>query len=491
MSTLDPIIGQDSGFLVSARAVEARPPASGGDFMRSIDEQLRGIDEHLQHLLRKDSPAPPAHEIIPAAGSQSPSQTLPPLPSPAPKRRSIASRLVRPALGIGLLGLAAWSLVPLLLTVQSRQAVVNVPVVTLRSPIDGVVTFLCGTASGVRARANAPILEVRNVLADDDRLDALKDEKALLEARIKGHQQQLADLSSLRESLADSARRYQEARLRTLELECEGARALVKSAQAVQQQRLSEEEMLKRLQDSHSVSGQDTAASRFASEAARHSVAQAEKSVANIEEQIRALRGGIHVGPGDGRNDLPYSAQRLHEIGFRMEETRATLRQDEAKLAQLVRHIRGEEERLALRSQFTAKAPVDGVVWRRYVVSGSTVKADSPLLDLIDPGEIFIDAVISEQDLSRVRPGDTAEVQITGCEKKWQATVRQLVGRSLPWPNQLLAADAVPASRQEVHAILRFREPPSGDHLPVGLPAAVTFSSTPNLFQRPLAHRGS
>ena len=122
----------------------------------------------------------PSQETPSSDGDKPQSQTLPPLASPAPPR-SYVKRLIRPALGIGLLGLAAWSLVPLLFNVCSTQAVVNAPVVTLRSPIDGTVTFLCRTASGAKASANTALFKVRNALADDDRLDALKDEKVLLQ----------------------------------------------------------------------------------------------------------------------------------------------------------------------------------------------------------------------------------------------------------------------------------------------------------------------
>jgi multidrug resistance efflux pump len=317
-----------------------------------------------------------------------------------------------------------------------------------------------------------------------------------LEARIGGLRQQLENLSHLRDNLLATTHKYEEARLRTLELECEGATSLVESAENIEKQRVAEEKLLDQLRKNRSVSVQDANASHFAAEAARHSVVQAQKNVENLEEQIRALKDGIHVGPSDGRNDLPYSAQRLHELSFRIEEIRASLQQDEAKLAQLLRHLGAEEERLDLRSQFTAKAPVDWVVWRRHVVSGTAIKADSPLLDLIDPTEVFVDAVISESDLSKVRLGDTAHVRISGSGKEWKAVVKQVVGHGLPWPDQLLAAEAIPTSkRQEVHVILSFSEPVSNGKgailMPIGLPAEVTFVSTRDLFKKLLMCGGS
>ncbi len=122
-------------------------------------------------------------------------------------------------------------------------------------------------------------------------------------------------------------------------------------------------------------------------------------------------------------------------------------------------------------------------------MSGTAVKADSPLMDMIDPTEIFIDAVIYEGDLSRVHLGDTAHVRISGSNKEWKAVVKQVVGHGLPWPDRLLAVEAVPTSkRQEVHVILSFSEPFSNGEgvifVPIGLPAEVTFVSTRDFFKK-------
>jgi hypothetical protein len=448
------------------------------DAVVSVDERLQSIEEQLQNLAGEKTAAP-AEPTAPIGSPQPQKQVLPRLTAAAPQRRGAFKRVIRPVMGAGLLGLAAWALGPLLFGVHAVQAVVNAPVVTLRSPIDGTLTFLCRTVSGARVTANTPLLTVNNSLADDDRLDALKDEQALLAARIGGLRKQHASFLALRESLAATVRKYDDARLRTLELERDGARALVNAAEAVKKQRDSEEEQINQLQSSHSVSSQDAVAVRFATDAAQHSVVQAQKSVESLEEQIRALRGGVHVGSGDGRNDLPYSAQRLHELSVRIEEVNAALGQDEAKLAQLRRHIAAEEKRLAGRSTFTARAPADRIVWRRHMVSGASIKADSPLLDVIDPAEVFIDAVLYEKNLKHVQPGTTARVRIAGCDKEWKAVVRQVTGHNLPWPDRLLAVDSVGLDKQDVHVILSFSEPFSGVEggvsMPIGLPAEVTF----------------
>jgi multidrug resistance efflux pump len=445
-----------------------------------VDAQLQDLDAQMQNLLRKET-AQPTDRASDAAAAQSLKTVLPPLAAPSPPRR-LARRLVRPAIGAALLALAAWALLPLFLDLHSIQAVVNAPIITLRSPIEGTVTFRCAPTCGTKVDANAPLIEIKNKLADGDRLDALKDEQALLEARVASFRQQLETLGTLRDSLSASARSYRDARLRTLEVECEGARASLENAKAVERQRKAENEQVAQLQRTKSVSNGDVGATQSAAEAAHHAVVQAEKQVESVEEQIRALREGVYVGPGDGRNDLPYSTQRIHEIEFRLEEVRAALQQDEAKLAQLARHVRAETERQSRRTEFQSSMPADAVVWRPHVTGQTTVAADSPLVDVIDPAEIFIDAVIYESDMSRVKVGDAATVRLAGSRTDRKAVVKQVIGRSLPWPDPFLATPAVPAARQEIHVILAFAEPlPQGEGssaLPVGVPAQVTFVTT-------------
>ena len=113
------------------------------------------------------------------------------------------------------------------------------------------------------------------------------------------------------------------------------------------------------------------------------------------------------------------------------------------------RHIAAEKERLSCRGEYAAALPAPSIVWRRYVAGDTLVAAESPLLDVIDPAEVFIDATIAESDLSRVKIGDHATVRWAGSNKPWKAVVKSVFGRSLPWPDRLLAVASVTPSKQE------------------------------------------
>ena len=107
MTTRDSTVGPDSGLPIEGHAVSPPENALGRDSASSIDEQLKGIDEHLQYLLRKESLEQQVQQAPSSAECQAKNQVLPPLASSAPLPRSLVKRLVRPAVGIGLLGLAA------------------------------------------------------------------------------------------------------------------------------------------------------------------------------------------------------------------------------------------------------------------------------------------------------------------------------------------------------------------------------------------------
>jgi hypothetical protein len=481
--------------------VTATEAASAAGAPSHLDEQIANLEGHLQDLLREGRAEPSARKApspqtepltqpkLAAEAKPSPTPTLPPLAPPAAAPRSQARRLARLAVGVGLLALAAWALAPLIFELRSTSARVNAPILTLRSPIDGTVKFGCPTTSGAAATAGAPLFEIKNSLADEDRVDSLKDEEAYLQSRISGARRQLTGLAALQEGLSSTAGEYRDARLRLLQMDCEAARAALENARAVKKQRDFEEQQLARLESSRTISKQDASAAHFADDAAGHAVVQAEKNVEKLQEQVRCLRAGVQAGDG---GDLPYTTQRLHDLGCRIEETRATLWQDEAKLAQLQRHIRAETERQSRRARFASVAPEQSVVWRRRVGNNTPTQADSPLLDLVNPSEVFIDAVISESDLKRVQCGGSARVRLPGSRKEWKAVVKQVFGHDLPWPDASLAASAVPATQQEIHVILGFTEPltdgGSAVSFPVGLPAEVTFVSTGDALKRLITH---
>ena len=67
-------------------------------------------------------------------------------------------------------------------------------------------------------------------------------------------------------------------------------------------------------------------------------------------------------------------------------------------------------------------APRSGVIAARWAKRGDTVPAGQPIVTLMDPTRVWIEANIDEEKIGRVRPGQLVEVEIAGRDGK-------LVGR--------------------------------------------------------------
>src|SRR5579883_2463263 len=185
-----------------------------------------------------------------------------PAPAAAVPPRARWRRAARLGLGLSCLGFAALTLMPSPFTLDSGQAVVNAPLLTLRSPIAGTVHFAPADSAGSRSGEPGEI-QVDAHLADDSRLDQLRVELAGLRGRVELQRQQLGTMEALSAELAASARKYREVAIRRLELQREAAKSSVAQTEAVRGQRDYEQKVSERLVASGSVSGLEFVSNRF------------------------------------------------------------------------------------------------------------------------------------------------------------------------------------------------------------------------------------
>src|SRR5262249_59482553 len=78
-------------------------------------------------------------------------------------------RLVKLAVGVALLSVAALTVYEHVVVRVSREAVINARIVSIRAPIDGVVTAAVG-APGATVRAGVAISQLQDTVADDTRV---------------------------------------------------------------------------------------------------------------------------------------------------------------------------------------------------------------------------------------------------------------------------------------------------------------------------------
>jgi multidrug resistance efflux pump len=402
---------------------------------------------------------------------------LPPLPPQS--RRKPWARLVRLTLGLAFLILIAWVIAPACWYITSTQAVVNAPVVALHAPVDGRVTpeaIIIGQA----VQAGEPLLRIDNDLIDRGPLEKLRTEEAALSERITALRKHLASLGQLKAKLTSSTSAYQVASLQRIEHELAAARQEAASAEALAKLQHYEVDLNARL-GIKMASEQETVRARQNALAATAKVTETKEIVAKLETELAAAHKGVFVSTGDGRADVPYSTQRIHEVLLKEIDLESTIQELVVRRSQVASQLRTEEQYVKRRMRQIVRAPVDGIVWRRYAHDGTWVSSQKPLLlQLIKPKELFIDALVSEKYAGYIEPGASVRIKFIGSDAETSGVVQHVLGRSMAWDDKLLAADVPVADKGQIHVIVTFAEIPSMAGLKdchVGHPVEVVFGN--------------
>jgi multidrug resistance efflux pump len=350
---------------------------------------------------------------------------------------------------------------PGLWTITSNQAVVNARVVTLSSPIEGVVTT-APPATGKQVARGALLLQVDSPLVDEKHVEDLQTEMATLFERVAALKKHLARIEALKAELSVSFDNYKNSMVTKVAHELEEAKAEEEAAAAALRQKVFEEGREFALLNRGFGRPPELTAARYAAEVAAKQAARARASVARLTHQLESIKCVVFIGPGDSRNDVPYSRQRVDELAVQQLDDEAKIQEHEARLAQLERQVGSESSRSRQRSSYQLTAPVDGIVWRRFVAEGSSVGPQTELLQILDTSTLFVDARLSEKYADDVRPGNKVVVRLTGSAIEVSGTIRHVLGEGVPQEDHTRAAELPKPSGHEIHVIVDFDKAAAG-----------------------------
>lgn len=367
--------------------------------------------------------------------------------------KSRAGRFFRVLIGLGFLGLPAWFFTPGIWTITSTQAIVNAELVTLTSPIEGVVTHE-PPPLGQFVTKGSSLLQIQGLTADHKYLDGLKAEAATAASRIAAIKDHRAKTESLKHELETGFGKYKDSMVQRLTHELAEAKSEADAAEVMLRQRESEENEETAIARRSMGSQRELNQARFTTEVARRNLERARTAVARLADQLESMKMGVFTGPGDSRNDVPYSRQKIDDLTVGQLADDERIQEERARLAQLEHQIQTESSLAQRRSGYDLKAPGDGIVWRHHVTSDSSVTPQSSLLQLLLASSIFVDASLPEKFADDIGPGDKVMVRPMGSNLEVRGTVRYLIGEDAREKDDTLAARTPELGRHEVHVII-------------------------------------
>jgi multidrug resistance efflux pump len=301
-------------------------------------------------------------------------------------------RVIKAVVGIVLLVVLGWMPVRALLQTTSTEAVVNARLISLRAPIDGeIAQTSVGVSIGSELSSGQTILRIVNNRADRSRLADLRRLIDQLANDREGISARITELTALHGDLSNQVRVFQEGRLRQL---TERASELKSELSVASINRDTAAKALARIEPMVA-SGSITAATleKYTREArvTAETCLAIEHRLAALEVELQAARRGTFIG--DSYNDRPRSSQRVDEVGQRLGELKADLRERDARLITLHKEFADETKHYEESSAADLLAPVTSRVWEMLTAPGESVVRGQDLVRLLDCSGLVVTAI--------------------------------------------------------------------------------------------------
>jgi len=380
-------------------------------------------------------------------------------------------RVAKLAAGVALITVAALTAYEHIVLRVSREAVINARIVSIRAPIDGVVTTPV-EAPGAAVRAGVAISQLQDPTADDSRIFQLQGDFEAAGREREATSRRLADLERARTEASAQADAYRLGRVQQVELRIEEARASLAVDKAKEADAIAAERRGDTLR-AHGYMAQAIYENLVhAREVARQQAIAAQKRIDTLTVELEAARSGTYLG--DNYNDVPSSFQRARELSVRIDETKATLDQLVQKRDTLATQLAAERGRLYTRSTADLTAPIDGNLWTVQAAAGEYVRKGQELFTIVDCATVVVTASVSERDYNELRLGEPVRFRVSGTGREYSGRIAKLgltsTGRSF--------AIAPEERRHQVAVQLADLEHSTSDSCAVGRSGEVIFEGS-------------
>lgn len=366
-------------------------------------------------------PRPPLPEFF-APLSQGPAPTLPPPAALKPRARLPLGRAWRLVVAVGLVLAALLALWRQMALFTTQHAVLSAPMLTLRAPIAGELTWLAG-GPGARLSAGAPVALLQHGEVDAVRRLSLEGQAARLAAEARAIQQQREALRGVDAALARRGQEQREEAARLYALRLDEAQALQSAAEA-RAQRLRAE--LRRGEElargGHlAVQGRERLeAERLIAE--REAEAMALRAEALRLQQAAALRG---VWLAEGQGGISYTEQRRDEIALRDAELARQHATVTAEWTAASAKVIEERARGLRASEAWLTTPSALAIWRLTAEAGQRLRLEEPVADLVDCRASVLLVAVPQSEVPSLAEGGTVRFRLAGELRERTGTVRQ------------------------------------------------------------------
>jgi multidrug resistance efflux pump len=432
------------------------------------------------------APAPfdaAAQQAFLAAAMRTPVQSPaePPAPPEAPRPHRLANALAalqkrrstaaKSAIAFVAALLLVWTPLQRLMSTTSAQAIVNARIVTLRAPIDGIVSAAGTIETGTRIAAGADVLQIENTRADPGTLIALRQSRAQIETTIAVLEARRRVLAERIASLGAQIDAFRQGRIGQLEKRASAIDADLVAARAAHAATADALVRTRALSATGIVSQARLDASASETTAALQLIERLSRQKEGVLVELDAMRAGVFIG--DSFNDMPQSAQRRQDDELLLAEIDARLSSARTEAADVEAQTRAETTRHAALARAPVRSAVAGHVWEMLVAPGETVSRGQDLVKVVDCASATVTAAVNETVYQRLVIGQRAEFRPRTGGPAMTGTITGLSGLSAIGTASAIHQSAL--SKEPYKVTLKFPDLDRAGHCLLGRSGLVVF----------------
>ena len=315
------------------------------------------------------------------------------------------------ALGIGIVLIAAVVMVPALASFQSINAIVNTHYVTIKSPIEGALDGFA-KMPGEPIAQGEELVRISNTRFKESAVNEMEVEQKTLAERSLGLQQHLKNLQQLQKELQKRVLVHRTHEFLRLEEQLAQAQSEKKAQESLirEQQLLAQRQAL--LVKENFISPAQNEAAQYALEVTQSRLDIFKARIRLLETEKQAVQSFVYLG--EGRNDVPYTQQRLDDVRLQITEVSARLRENERRSADVQMQISQERESMAVSREVRMQSPSTGVLWRKFGNNGTEVVIGTDLAHVITCDNLFLDVAVPESSLESFQIGKPVQYRLIG-----------------------------------------------------------------------------
>jgi multidrug resistance efflux pump len=378
-------------------------------------------------------------------------------PMPPRSRRAGITRWSKRVAAVAVLVTGAGALTTNAGYVTSDNAVITTHLVSLRSPIEGIVRVRDGL-QGEAVHTGDFLARIENPLVDDREVGTTRARLDRLHADLASANRERTELAAFLDMLLTRSDRHQSAKVMQLGLQ---TNRLDRDRTAKQAQL---EQLVRDMQRKQSLVG---VVARADIEQAETAVRIAADQVRSLDEQITAAASeyqsaadGVSIEQNGGA-DVTYSEQRADEVRVRLADLDRIIAGLTAEDAENTARLASETS-MAERQRLAVMAvPSDGMIWRLGAAPGERVAAGDLIAQIVDCGSAVLVVAVPQEDVPDIDSASPVSFRLAGEQQDRSGHVLSITGDTAVRADAGLAAIPAPVTRPVASVLVSV--PPSAD----------------------------